>query len=253
MIRRPPRSTLFPYTTLFRSDFFGRLLREAVEDGFDGWMEDFGEYTPPDARAADGTPGAQMHNLYPTLYHRTATEQTAGRPIANYVRSGFTGTAPYARIVWGGDPTTDWGFDGLESSVRNGLTMGLSGISTWGSDIGGFFSLGARRLTPGVFKRWIQFGAVSGGLRAKSEGMAIPEKARPQVETPDVLPIWRRYARLRTQLLPYLQAADADYQRTGMPMMRSFALLWPEDARLSGVEDAFLLGDDLLAAPVIRP
>src|SRR3712207_3343980 len=26
MIRRPPRSTLFPYTTLFRSQFQGRLL-----------------------------------------------------------------------------------------------------------------------------------------------------------------------------------------------------------------------------------
>src|SRR4051794_41499520 len=26
MIRRPPRSTLFPYTTLFRSDQFGELL-----------------------------------------------------------------------------------------------------------------------------------------------------------------------------------------------------------------------------------
>src|SRR3712207_7705597 len=28
MIRRPPRSTLFPYTTLFRSDDAGRLLRD---------------------------------------------------------------------------------------------------------------------------------------------------------------------------------------------------------------------------------
>src|SRR5690349_23504032 len=27
MIRRPPRSTLFPYTTLFRSRFTGRYLR----------------------------------------------------------------------------------------------------------------------------------------------------------------------------------------------------------------------------------
>src|SRR5438128_12579346 len=27
MIRRPPRSTLFPYTTLFRSDLFGGALR----------------------------------------------------------------------------------------------------------------------------------------------------------------------------------------------------------------------------------
>ena len=243
------------FTSPAGRSFFGSLVREAIEDGYDGWMEDFGEYTPEDARSADGTPGTQMHNLYPTLYHRTATEETenVGRPIANYVRSGFTGTAKHARIVWGGDPTTDWGFDGLESSVRNGLTMGLSGVSTWGSDIGGFFSLGQRKLTPELFKRWIQFGAVSGVMRAKSKGIALPEKARPQVETPDVMPIWRRYARLRTQLLPYLLGADDEYQRTGMPMMRSFALSWPEDRRLSGVEDAFMLGDSLLAAPVIRP
>src|SRR5690348_18176895 len=34
MIRRPPRSTLFPYTTLFRSGCFGKLdsqLRELLE------------------------------------------------------------------------------------------------------------------------------------------------------------------------------------------------------------------------------
>src|SRR3712207_8703694 len=30
MIRRPPRSTLFPYTTLFRSEYGGRLRRRAV-------------------------------------------------------------------------------------------------------------------------------------------------------------------------------------------------------------------------------
>src|SRR5256885_7329140 len=33
MIRRPPRSTLFPYTTLFRS---GRLLMDNVDDVIDG-------------------------------------------------------------------------------------------------------------------------------------------------------------------------------------------------------------------------
>src|SRR2546422_3883091 len=30
MIRRPPRSTLFPYTTLFRSENVGRVERDAV-------------------------------------------------------------------------------------------------------------------------------------------------------------------------------------------------------------------------------
>src|SRR3712207_9134467 len=32
MIRRPPRSTLFPYTTLFRSDLVLREYRQAIED-----------------------------------------------------------------------------------------------------------------------------------------------------------------------------------------------------------------------------
>src|SRR3989442_2055491 len=31
MIRRPPRSTLFPYTTLFRSRQFGRAVRQALD------------------------------------------------------------------------------------------------------------------------------------------------------------------------------------------------------------------------------
>src|SRR3989449_11767700 len=32
MIRRPPRSTLFPYTTLFRSPEAGELVERALED-----------------------------------------------------------------------------------------------------------------------------------------------------------------------------------------------------------------------------
>ena len=32
--------------------------------------------------------------------------------------------------------------------------------------------------------------------------------------------IWRRYAKLHTQLNPYIRAADATYRRTGMPIMR---------------------------------
>src|SRR3712207_7692954 len=33
MIRRPPRSTLFPYTTLFRSDYLDSLIIHCVTDG----------------------------------------------------------------------------------------------------------------------------------------------------------------------------------------------------------------------------
>ena len=42
-----------------------------------------------------------------------------------------------AQVVWNGDPSTTWGFDGLTSAVWGGLGIGLSGVALWGSDIGG--------------------------------------------------------------------------------------------------------------------
>jgi alpha-glucosidase (family GH31 glycosyl hydrolase) len=236
--------------------FFASLFGAAVAAGYDGWMEDFGEYTPSDAVSHDGTPGAAMHNRYVTLYHRSARRyaRTAPRPLARFNRSGWTGTQPESQIVWGGDPTTDWGFDGLTSAVRQALSIGLSGISLWGSDIGGYFALNQRRLTPELLVRWIEFGFASGVMRTEANGFDLPDHgARPQITDKDILPVWRRYARLRTQLYPYLAAAERTYDRTGLPLMRHLALAWPGDPRATARDDEFLLGPALLVAPVLAP
>ena len=255
--RTPPQTPVgqFDFTHPAAFGFYARLLDEAVEDGHDGWMEDFGEYTPLDSHHSNGMSGQQMHNWYPVPYHRAAQRYVdrSRRPLSRHVRSGWTGSARYSQVVWGGDPTTDWGFDGLQSAVYNGLTMGLSGVSTWGSDIGGFFSLGTRALTPELLIRWIQFGAVSGVMRTKPGGVSIPPKPRPQIWEPGQIGHWRRWAKLRTQLYPYLVAADEQYQRTGMPIMRHMALVAPRDARAVARHDQFGFGPDLLAAPVLEP
>src|SRR5215217_403858 len=214
-------------------------------------MEDFGEYTPLDAHDAPGETGSALHNLYPTRYHCAAF--AAARHAARFVRSGWTGTAPCAPVVWGGDPSVDWGFDGLHSVVTNGLTMGLSGVSTWGSDIGGFFALFENRLTPELLIRWIELGAVSGVMRTQANGIRIPDSPRPQVWDPEIATHWRRWAQLRTQLYPYLAAADGAYRRTGLPIMRHLALAYPDDRRAIAQEDEFLFGPSLLAAPVLEP
>jgi len=234
---------------------YGKLLSEAVADGYDGWMEDFGEYTPLDSMSANGMDGTRMHNLYPVQYHCAAQAyaDSIEEPLGRFIRSGFTGVAPCAQIVWGGDPTTSWGFDGLQSAVRNGLTMGLSGISTWGSDIGGFFAILDKALTPELLERWVQFGAVSGVMRTQANGIAIPAKPRPQIWDPDQIGNWRRYAKLRTQLYPYIVAAQREYRRSGMPIMRHLSLVAPGDAEAAGREDEFMFGTDLLAAPVLEP
>jgi alpha-glucosidase (family GH31 glycosyl hydrolase) len=242
------------FTAPGADEFVAGQFSQAVEDGHDGWMEDFGEYTPLDSVASNGMSGAEMHNLYPVLFHRAGFEfaRDQDRPIVRHIRSGWTGVHPYAQIVWGGDPTTEWGFDGLQSSVRQALTMGLSGISIWGSDIGGFFGIGSDGLTPELLTRWVQFGAVSGVMRTKLAGVGTgPE--RPQVYDPGQIANWRRYTKLRTQLYPYVAAADATYRRTGRPIMSHLALRWPRRREAQEREDEFMFGPDLLAAPVLEP
>ena len=236
--------------------FWRSLLDEAIEDGHKGWMEDFGEYTPDDAVAADGATGSEAHNAYPRDYH-AATQAAVGEqgPI-RYVRSGWTGSAKSSPIVWGGDPTVSWGFDGLESAVRTGLSMGLSGVSRWGSDIGGFFALSEKQTSPELLNRWIQVGVASGIMRTQGNGFDLGEALagrRAEITDPEVLPIWARYAKLRTRLLPELEAAEAAYDRSGTPVMRHLALAYPEDERSVARDDEWMLGGDLLVAPVLRP
>src|SRR5260370_24569064 len=68
MIRRPPRSTLFPYTTLFRSrrlslscgsagqNLLGRLLRAGVK-----WIEELFRYSTIQRRSEEHTSELQSH------------------------------------------------------------------------------------------------------------------------------------------------------------------------------------------------
>jgi len=131
--------------------------------------------------------------------------------------------------------------------------MGLSGVSRWGSDIGGFFSLLGPQLTDELLIRWVQLGAVSGVMRTERDGNALPAYQRPQVEDVAQIANWRRYTKLRTQLYPYILAADREYLRSGLPAMRHLVLAYPDDPVALDREDEFLFGPDLLVAPVLTP
>jgi len=242
----------FDFATAAAREQYGAVLERMAAAGHDGWMEDFGEYTPDDvAGAATG-----LHNRYPTQYHcaAEAIAKTINKPIVRFQRSGWTGAARCASDVWGGDPTTTWGFDGLSSAVKEALGMGLSGVSRWGSDIGGYDTVAPDpRLTPALLKRWIEVGAVSGVMRTKSSGLAIPGYARPQIWDADIVATWRKYAKLHTQLYPYILAADKAYRSTGVPLMRHLVLDDPAGAPWGGQSDSeFLFGPSVLAAPIVQ-
>ncbi len=256
---------VYPYTTtnvftVSQFDFgspngiaaYKVLTDEALAHGYEGWMEDFGEYTPLDAVASDGATGTLFHNRYPRDYHCgvQAATANAGKPLARFVRSGWTGSTACSPLVWGGDPSTSFGFDGLQSSIYQALSMGTSGVGLWGSDIGGFFALGFSALTPELLNRWIAFGGLSVVMRSQKDGIAIPPKSRPQPWDPAHLPIWRRYAKLHTQLYPYIRAAVDEYHASGMPVMRHHVLTYPDDTQAIARDDQYMFGPDLLVAPV---
>ena len=254
---RSSSSAVVDFTAPGATEWWHGLVDDALANGYDGWMEDFGEYVPPDARLHDGRSGLEAHNAYCTDYHRASQALTKDRPaFAQFVRCGYLGTAPSARIVWGGDPTEDDSeADGLAAAVSQGLSMGLSGIAYWGSDIGGFHSLftGDRTSTE-LLVRWLQFGAFSGIMRTQAEGFGRPDQSgdhRAEVWDPEVLPHWRAMARLRTTLHPYIWDAARVYRETGMPLMRHLALAYPDEADAWTAPFEFMFGPDLLVAPVV--
>jgi alpha-glucosidase (family GH31 glycosyl hydrolase) len=256
----------FDFSNPATEDFYAELVTEAVALGADGWMEDFGESTPPVVRQHDGSTGDTAHNRYPRDYHCAVQRIAArfGKPLVRFQRSGWTGAARCAEVVWGGDPTTVWGFDGLSSAVTQVLSIGLSGVARWGTDIGGYNSFGAgyeqkpgatedETLTPELLTRWMELGALVPVMRTKRSGIAIPSYTRPQVYDPEQLPAWKRLTGLHHQLNPYLRAADAEYRRRGLPIVRHLVLANPESAEARKADDQWLLGRDLLAAPVTKP
>src|SRR5581483_12121895 len=57
-------SAIVDFTAPGAEAFWQSLVTEALTNGYDGWMEDFGEYVPPDAALADGRSGIAGHNDY---------------------------------------------------------------------------------------------------------------------------------------------------------------------------------------------
>jgi alpha-D-xyloside xylohydrolase len=59
--------------------------------------------------------------------------------------------------------------------------------------------------------------------------------------------------RLRERLRPYLHEQMRIAHDTGLPPMRPLFVDFPDDPNAWDIDDAFLLGPDLLVAPVLAP
>lgn len=219
--------------------FKGRI-REALLSGASVLKTDFGEAIPADAVAHNGMTGERLHNLYPLLYNdlvAEVTRQAAGHGLT-WGRSSWTGGQRHG-AKWTGDPDSSW--QDLASTLRAGLSLGLTGHPFWSHDIGGFHGTP----TPELFVRWAQFGLLSPLSRFHGMTSRLPWAFGDEAYAAVL-----HAARLRMTLLPLLYSAAAEAVRTGEPLARPMALDHPDRPDAHAADLQYLLGPDLLVAPL---
>jgi len=216
---------------------------DLLNQGVDVFKTDFGEQVPIDAVSPhSGITGKRLHNLYAVLYNRSifeATKHYHGKGLV-WARSAGIGSQQYP-VHWGGDPQTS--YSSLAGSLRGGLSLGLSGIPFWGSDIGGFFG---EKPSPRLYIRWAEMGLLSGVARCHG---TTPRE--PWEYGEEALQIFRKYTKLRYQLIPYIYSSAISSAQTGLPLMKPFVLEWQDDQASQVVDSQYLLGDFIMVAPIL--
>ena len=132
--------------------------------------------------------------------------------------------------------------------VTAGLNAGMSGISLWVSDLGGYNKTSRYAGDDALFDRWTQYSAFSPGMEVMSQ-----MNLGPWDYGEEALRIYRQYSVLYMSLFPYRYAAAQESARSGLPMMRALVLMHQDDATARETETEYYFGPDLLVAPVLSP
>lgn len=209
----------------------------------------------------------EVGNIYPREYARMAYEGMTGEGqenIVNLLRCAWAGSQRYGALVWSGD--IDSSFESLRNQLRAGLSMGIAGIPWWTTDIGGFHggNIYDDKFRE-VFTRWFEFGAFCPVMRlhgfrepiqepmSSVKGGKCPSGAENEVWTygEEIYEICRKYMELREKLRPYLRETMKAAHEKGDPVMRPLFYEFPEDGKAWETDDEYLLGPDLLVAPIL--
>jgi alpha-glucosidase/alpha-D-xyloside xylohydrolase len=231
-----------------------------MDVGIDGWWPDQGDGLDGPSRLAR----IRMYWEGPQRYRPNE------RPFALH-RNGYVGMQRYGAFLWSGDVFSTW--ETLKTHLPVAVNTGLSGIPYWGTDIGGFVP--TPEYTGELHVRWFQFGTFCPSFRAHGRtwhlrlpwgwntgtlgheelrgytgGAGHPPES--ELHNPQVEPIIKKYLELRYKLLPYTYTVARECCDTGLPMIRSLWLHYPDDPTATARGDQFLWGRDVLVSPVVE-
>ena len=159
-------------------------------------------------------------------------------------------------LHWAGDQIANWGkYDGLATVIPAGISLGLIGIGYYNFDIGGFLNWPPEIVrTKEMFMRWTELAVFTPYMRTH-------EGTRPRVEYDDIqfdyddeiLEHFGKMSHMHTHLKDYFLYLSDEYQERGIPLIRAMYLHYEDDPVVHELKYQFLLGKDLLVAPVYQP
>jgi alpha-glucosidase len=265
-----PGICAFPdFTDAKARAWWGALYQKSLAEGVDGFWNDMDEpavfsaddFKQPaiaqgpqktfalDAKHdGDGDPGthARYHNVFGMQMARGTFEGVRKlaperRPLV-ITRAGYAGVQRYA-AVWSGDNDATW--DHLALTIPLLTNLSISGVAFVGADVGGF----AATTTPELYTRWLQAAALTPFFRTHSANDT--DQREPWTYGGEYERINRASIELRYRLLPYLYTLFAQNETDGLPPLRPLWFEYPQDVDAALIDDEYLVGRDLLVAPVV--
>lgn len=261
LVRAPvwPGWAVFPdFTNPMTREWWKGYYPRLLDAGIAGFWHDmnepaafaaWGDLTLPSTtqHSLEGRGGdhREAHNVFGLQMNRAGFEalrkhRPEGRPFL-LTRSGWAGLQRYA-WTWTGDTASTW--DILKQTITTCLGLSLSGIPYTGPDVGGSTGFTSSEL----YLRWFQLAAFLPFFRTYE--IWVTKHREPWEFGEPYATILHDTLHLRYALMPYWYTLAWEANQTGHPLIRP--LYWDDstDQDLWNVDDEFLLGANLLVAPV---
>lgn len=184
-----------------------------------------------------------MHNMYTIMYnqlvHETLEERYGKGEAVVFARSSFAGGQRFP-VHWGGDCEST--FEAMAETLRGGLSLTLSGFAFTSHDIGGFEGTPP----PHIYMRWLAYGLFSSHSRLHgSDSYRVP-----WVYGEEAAAVLSKYMDFKHRLMPYIYAQAINAHLVGHPIQRAMLVDFIEDRTTHSLDQQYMLGPNLLFAPV---
>jgi glycosyl hydrolase family 31/uncharacterized protein DUF5110 len=202
------------------------------------------------ARASGLTEDTWINRLYANRSRARGSRWPAFARIGASYWSYFGDQEPGAfaehrqTIHFTGDTAATW--EMLDFESRFTASEGNIGLPYVSHDIGSFKG---KHLDDDMYVRWVQLGAFQPINRLHSNhGDRLPWEYSGKARR-----VAAAFLRLRQSLGPYLYTLARRAHDTGLPMVRGMYLRWPERDNAYRFDRQYMLGGQLLVAPVAAP